>query len=137
MVRVGLTADVLPLVSVARTAILWLPSVRAELVIMVYVPLTGQVCWLMRLLSMNKLTTSPEVQVPLKVGLATFETLSLDEVPLSELAARSGAERVAGMVVAILTVRLELLADTFPAASVAVTVKSILPAVTAGDAVKV
>ena len=60
--------------------------------------------------------------VPVKVGVVSLVRLSLLDVPLSESAARSGTDGAAGADVSVVIVRESDALDTFPAASVAVTV---------------
>ena len=57
--------------------------------------------------------------VPMKVGVVSLVKLSLFDVPVSELASRSGVEGAAGAAVSMVIVKAEDAFETFPAASVA------------------
>ena len=70
---------------------------------------------------------SPFVQLPLNVGFVLFVMLSVLLEPVSVAAVMSGAARAAGAVVSIVMERLELAAETLPAASVVVVVMACTP----------
>ena len=66
------------------------------------------------------------------VGVVSFVMLSVGEVPVSEVLARSGAPGALGAVVSIVRLVAGLVADTLPAASVMVDVTFHEPAVSVG-----
>lgn len=74
-------------------------------------------------------TVLPASAVPVNVGVVTLVSLSVFDVPESLAAARSGVEGAAGAVVSIVILNAPEVAETFPAASVAVAVTLCVPAV--------
>ena len=60
--------------------------------------------------------------VPVKVGVVSLVKLSLFDVPVSEVAAKSGVDGAAGAEASMLIVKAEDAFEAFPAASVALAV---------------
>jgi hypothetical protein len=65
--------------------------------------------------------------VPVKVGVVSLVKLSLFDVPVSEVAAKSGVDGAAGAEASMLIDKAEDAFDIFPAASVALAVMAWLP----------
>src|SRR5438132_854905 len=108
-------ALVLPATSVALALIEWLPS--ASVVVVIEYGLAAPL--LLPVAPSKSCTEEPFSAVPSKLGVESLVMSSLFELPLSELAFRSGVEGAAGAAVSIVTVRVPYAALFRSAASVA------------------
>jgi hypothetical protein len=74
-------------------------------------------------------TVAPASAVPLKVGVVTLVMLSVDELPESEAAVRSGVDGAAGGTVSTITLSCDAVgvAPALPLASVAFAAKYLVP----------
>lgn len=108
----------------------WSPAVSAELAVMLQtLPLTTALPMVPSTLEM-RVTVSPVVPVPVKVGVVSLVRLSVFEVPVSLLAARSGVLGADGAVLSIVTLRaLELLLTLFAESVALAVIACVTPAV--------
>ena len=114
--------DTLPALSVAVAVMLCEPSANAEAV-MLQLPLPSAVTLpTVPATELASVTVLPASAVPVKVGVVSLVILSVSDSPVSDPAARSGADGAAGLPVSIEIARPADAAETLPAASVAVIV---------------
>jgi hypothetical protein len=70
-----------------------------------------------------KVTAEPASAVPVSVGVVSLVRLSVEEVPLSDAALKSGAEGVVGAIASIVTDKALDTEELLPAPSVALAVR--------------
>ena len=107
-----------PAASEARAAMLCTPSAKA-LEVIVQVPPAVAVALPTTVPPSSSSTSEPATAVPVKVGVVTLVMLSVDELPLSLAAVKSGVPGAAGGVVSIVIVNAADVAPVLPATSVA------------------
>ena len=107
-----------PAISVPAIATEWLPSLKNAVEEIVYVPLPQLALTDVATLSTIRFRRSPAEHVPEKVGVASDVMSSVLELPVSELAIRSGVLDI-GAVVSTVTLMPGDNAPVLPAASVA------------------
>lgn len=100
--RTALAGPVLPATSVAFAVIAWMPCASALDVIVQLPPLSA---WAApaTIAPLNSVIAEFGSAVPLKTGVVTLVMLSVDEMPLSEAAARSGVLGAAGALMSMVT----------------------------------
>ena len=132
-VRPADMAPVLPAASVAWAVMRWLPSFSL-LLAMRQVPSTATALP-STVPPSYRVTVAPASAVPVKTGMVSAVMLSLSEMPLSELALRSGTDGAAGAVVSIVTFSGSEAALVLPAVSVALTVSTCVPLDRVGEVI--
>src|ERR1700682_41151 len=108
----------LPATSVAVAEMVWLPSLSAVLVIDQLPPLATALPSTVAPSVSYSVTVEPDSAVPVKVGVVTSVRLSIDDVPLSELAERSGVDGALGASVSKCRLGVVPALPSLPAASV-------------------